>query len=142
MASIHAVIDTNILVSAIIAKRQTSAPAQILQAVLENKVNLITAEPLVLELAEVLNRKHIAKLHQRTPAQVNALVTAIAEISTIVTVHAIPPVSSDPDDDILFACAIAGNSHYIVTGDKKHVLALDTHKGIKVVTAQQFLQLL
>ena len=142
MSRIRAVIDTNILVSAVIATRPTSVPAQILQAIIDNKVQLVTTESLLIELADVLSRKHIVRLHRRDATQIQQLVAALAQISSIVLVDDIPPISDDLDDDVLFACALMGNASLIITGDKKHVLSIGEYKGIRVISAQQFVQML
>ncbi len=51
----------------------------------------------------------------------------------------IPDVSysPDPDDNKIIATAIAGHTNYIVTGDKRDLLALDTVENINIITARQ-----
>jgi len=50
-------------------------------------------------------------------------------------------VKSDPSDDIILATALAGQASYIVSGDK-HLLDLGVYRGIKVVTAIEFVKIL
>ena len=49
-------------------------------------------------------------------------------------------LSPDPDDNAILAAAIAGSADLIVSGDKKHVLALGQVAGIPVVTAREALE--
>lgn len=49
-------------------------------------------------------------------------------------------VKKDPDGNKILECAVSSNSDYIVTGDK-HLLDIKEYKGIKIVTAKQFLEL-
>ena len=49
-----------------------------------------------------------------------------------------PPVdlSPDPKDNLILAAAIAGKATLIVSGDKRHMLALGEAAGIPIVTAR------
>lgn len=48
-------------------------------------------------------------------------------------------VSPDPGDNFLLAMAQAGEADFLVTGDKKDVLALKTFGATRIVTARQML---
>jgi len=47
------------------------------------------------------------------------------------------PVSTDPDDDKFLACALAGNSTTIVSGDSD-LLNVSGYCGIKILTPKAF----
>ena len=47
--------------------------------------------------------------------------------------------SPDPDDNYLLALAAAGSADFLVTGDKRHLLALGVYQGAKIVTVRNFL---
>ena len=47
-------------------------------------------------------------------------------------------VKNDPDDNKIVECAVSCGADYIVTGDR-HLLDIKEYKGIKIVTAKQFL---
>lgn len=52
-----------------------------------------------------------------------------------------PPItdaSPDPDDNIFLAAAVEGEVDYIVSGDKKHLLSLGVYRGVRIITARQF----
>ena len=51
-------------------------------------------------------------------------------------------LSPDPTDNQILATAIAGGADLIVSGDKKHMLALREVDGISIVTARKALELL
>lgn len=42
--------------------------------------------------------------------------------------------STDPDDNVILATAIAGKPDLVVTGDAKHLLPLGEVQGIPIVT--------
>jgi hypothetical protein len=59
-----------------------------------------------------------------------------------VVVHELPEVdaASDEDDNMILATAIAGGADLIVTGDKSHLLALESVQGIPIVTPRAALE--
>ncbi len=62
-------------------------------------------------------------------------------IAALITKGTPPDVdlSPDPKDNPILAAAIAGKADLIVSGDKKHMLALGEVKGIPIVTARDAL---
>ena len=46
----------------------------------------------------------------------------------------------DPFDEMVLECAIAADAHCIVSGDKRHLLALREFRGVKIITADVFLK--
>ena len=51
-------------------------------------------------------------------------------------------LSEDPDDNPLLAMAIAGDVDYLVSGDKRDVLALKKVGKTSIVTARRFLTII
>ncbi|MBX3426023.1 MAG: hypothetical protein KF688_10120 [Pirellulales bacterium] len=48
-------------------------------------------------------------------------------------------VASDPADNVILATAVAGGAEYLVTGDKRHLLALPSGQACAIVTVRQML---
>jgi putative PIN family toxin of toxin-antitoxin system len=48
----------------------------------------------------------------------------------------------DQFDEMVLECALAAEADYIVSGDKKHLLALREFRGVKIITAEAFLKVL
>ena len=48
--------------------------------------------------------------------------------------------TTDPDDEMILECAQAAEADYIVSGDKKHLLALRQFRGIPIVSPADFLR--
>lgn len=44
-------------------------------------------------------------------------------------------------DRHVLECAIEANAHFLVTGDRKHLLPLREYQGIRIVTPAEFLVL-
>ena len=130
----HVVLDTNILVSALIAP--AGNPAAIYSAWVEGKFTLLTCAAHLDELLATLEKPRIAELIK--PYKAGRLVNQIKRLAE--DVGPLPPVNRSPDpmDDFLLALCEAGNADYLVTGDKSGLLALDRHKATRIVSASDF----
>ena len=47
---------------------------------------------------------------------------------------------ADPDDEMVLECALAAEVDFIVSGDKKHLLALRRFRGIPILSPSEFLR--
>ncbi len=125
------VLDTNILVSALIS--QAGPPGQVLAEVKRGRLTLITSVFQIAEVRRVLSRPHLRRVVAPDAAQdLMANIEAVGEV-----VGDLPDVtaSPDPDDNLILATAIAGRADRIVSGDKTDMLALGRVEGIPIVTA-------
>jgi uncharacterized protein len=128
------VLDTNILVSALISK--SAAPYAIYQAWRDKKLELLTCEAQLTEVREVTRRIAIAV--RIKPSEAGLLMNSLRYLATMQTDLSAVQRSSDPKDDFLLGLAQAGRAEYLVTGDKSGLLALRSHKGTKIVRANWF----
>ena len=128
------VLDTNILVSALIAP--AGNPAAIYNAWEDGKFTLLTCAHQLDELRATLHKPRVAELVK------DRLVNQIKKLAE--DVDPLPPVirSPDPTDDFLLAMSEAGKADYLVTGDKAGLLSLRTHRGTRIVTARAFAKLI
>ncbi len=128
------VLDTNILVSALIAP--AGKPAAIYSAWVEGKFTLLTCAAHLDELLATLQKPRVAELVK--PYKAGRLVNQIKRLAA--EVGPLPPVnrSPDPTDDFLLALCEAGHADYLVTGDKSGLLALARHKATRIVSARDF----
>ena len=128
------VIDTNILVSALIAP--AGKPAAIVDAWLDGKFTLLTCATHVDELRATLHKPRIAELIK--PYKAGRLVNQVRKLAA--DIDPLPRVerSSDPTDDFLLAMSHSGKADYLVTGDKSGLLALGRHKATRIVSAREF----
>ncbi len=128
------VLDTNIIVSALIAP--AGRPAAIIDAWVDGKFTLLTCAAHLDELRSTLLRPRVAELVK--PYKAGRLVNQIKRLAE--DVGALPSVerSPDPEDDFLLALSEAGNADYLVTGDKSGLLALARHKATRIVSASDF----
>lgn len=128
------VLDTNILVSALIVSKGN--PAAIYNAWQRGKFTLLTCSEDVDELRATLQKPRVADLIK--PHKAGRLVDQIKKLAE--DVGPLPRVrrSSDPHDDFLLALSEAGQARYLVTGDKSGLLSLRRHKGTEILSASKF----
>ena len=129
------IVDTNILISALLIGDSSSA--RLLEYWRQGTFTLITAEAQIEELTRVMR---YPKIRTRVaPALGNPLIEEMQDLA--IFMHALPFVerSSDPTDNYLLAMAEAGGADYLVSGDKRHVLALHEHAGTRIVTLRDFI---
>ena len=134
--TVKAVLDTNVLVSGLVAER--GAPRQILDAWLEGRYTPVTSLYLVEELVHVLSYPRIARRIHLDEEELGAILAGLLSTAEVTpgNLH-LPGVTRDPKDDPVVACAIEGEADYIVSGDQD-LLVLGTYGGVQVVTPRQF----
>ena len=132
---IRVVIDTNVLVSALI---KHGKPRHLVLQLLLGKNTVILSREMLAELADVLKRdEFIIK-----GSQIDRFLSDLVRKSRIVTIRShLKVISEDPDDDTVLNTAYSGKANYIVTGDK-HLLALRKFKGIELVKVTHMLEIL
>ena len=130
----RAVLDTNILVSALISP--AGHPAAIYDAWEDGKFTLLTCAEHLDELRATLQKPGVAELIK--PHQAGRLVNQVRKLAE--DIDPLPRVkrSPDPADDFLLALSEAGQADYLVTGDKSGLLSLDRHQATRIVSASDF----
>lgn len=132
------VIDTNLLVSALIAG---GAPSRLLDAARAGVFELCISEALLAELLDVLGRSHMAGRLQRAGLDGASTVEDLRKMALVVVPAAVSQVvASDPDDDHVLAAAVAAGAELIASGDRRDLLPLGSYEGIPIVTASEALE--
>ena len=135
---LRVILDTNIIVSGLISEH--GAPAKLLDAAIDRLYALVTSSEQLAEIGDVTRRPTVKPLV--TPATVGRFVNDLQRIGLML--KRLPRVqrSPDPADDYLLAMAEAAAADYLVTGDKRDLLALGAHGGTSIVTARAMLKVL
>ena len=130
------VLDTNVLVSALITKG--TPPNLLYEAWSRGEFQLVTSRVQIAELTRVLAYERLRPYIEPTEAQTIAETIDAAAI----VVEELPDVrlSPDPDDNAILAAAIAAAANLIVTGDRSHLLDLESVEGIPIVTPRAALR--
>jgi putative PIN family toxin of toxin-antitoxin system len=131
---VRAVIDTNVLVSAI---THNGKPRRLVLRLLETHTVILSSQMLA-ELADVLSREKFSV----SSSQVDRFLTSLVNACKIMPDNPrFKVVFEDPDDDVVINVAYSGKADYIVTGDK-HLLDLSQFKKTRIVTVNEMLETL
>lgn len=132
-----AVLDTNVLVSALIWDK--GKPNRLLHKCLRGEITLIVSQETLKELETILLRE---RKFDQTREDIDEYLALLSNHSTHVTPKTnISAVEADPSDNKFIECALEGKADYIVSGDK-HLLNIKEYKGVKILDCTRFLNLL
>jgi putative PIN family toxin of toxin-antitoxin system len=128
------VFDTNILFS---ATGWRGNPFQCVEQARAGNIEAVTCVELMEELTEKLELK-LGFSSEQSAETLADLLSFLRVVSISKTLNA---VSRDPDDDAVLECALEGNVRFVVSGDND-LLELQKFRGIKIVRAGKFLEIL
>ncbi len=131
---IRVVVDTNVLISAVISD---GPPRRLIDGCAENEITLVISQPLMQEFVEVLNRPKLKLSKEEIQHQAQALDRTAEKIDIISDVRV---VQEDPDDNKILATALDGKADYIISGDS-HLLDLEEFQRIPIMRVSEFLTL-
>lgn len=127
----RAVLDTNILISAILFK---GIPGRLLELAIAGSFRVVTSPTLLDELDEKLRGKF-----QLPSADADQVRSDLEELCDVVsTIPHLAILKDDPDDDRVLECAVAGRAEIIISGDR-HLLKLGSYDGIAILNVRQFM---
>jgi putative PIN family toxin of toxin-antitoxin system len=131
---IRVVLDTNIIVSALL--QPLGPPAQAFLLAVEASVQLFISGSVYAEYEEVVRRPRL-RLDENTIA---TALRVIREKSLWVRPTEAIQACADPDDDIFLECAQAARADFIVTGNIKDFPT--SWRDIRIISARRFLEVL
>jgi len=125
------VMDTNVFVSGVFF---SGPPYRILEAWQSGEFELVVSQDILDEyqrVGEILGKEHPG-------IDLNPILNFVIEHAKVYKPAKLKsPVCEDPDDDKFFACAMAGASRIIISGDK-HLLKVSGYEGIEVLKPREF----
>ena len=123
--------DTNFLISA--TQWETSVANKLLTFFIEKDIQIYTSEGILKEFKDVLQRDF-----KYSGDGADKIINYIKTFANIIEPpESIDIVEDDPDDNKIIECAIASNSEYIISYDK-HLLSLESFRGIKIIKPEDF----
>ena len=114
----YAVIDTNVLISALLSKKEDSATIKVLDAVFEGKIIPLYHQDILAEYDEVLHRE---KFHLQEKV-IQTVLEAVRQYGVEVFPQPTGAVLIDMDDLVFYEVAMEKreDNAYLVTGNQKH----------------------
>ncbi len=131
----YAVVDTNVIVSALITKNPDSPPRQVFRAMLTGDIIPLYHADILAEYEEVLSRK---KFHLQIET-IQTVLQAIREFGVEVVPRPTGEILIDMDDLVFYEVAMEkrDDDAYLVTGNQKHYPVRDF-----IVTPAEMLEIL
>ena len=129
----YAVIDTNVIVSALLAKHPDSAPVQVIEQVFDRVIVPMFNDEILSEYKEVLKRPKFLFAEDSVYDMLGAIIEAGVASERAESVEVFP----DPKDVVFYEVAISRNDSYLITGNIKHFPAKS-----KVVTPSQMIAII
>ena len=138
---IRAILDTNILVQAVMSSAP-SASALVLDAHYEGKFVLISSPASIDELIDVLLIPHIRQRHGMTDDEVLEFAASLQRRGERYPGNAdvAASVPRDITDRKLLALAVESNADFLVTNDHRHLLRLGLFGQTLIVGPAEFLR--
>lgn len=131
------IVDTNVVVAGLLTGNDASPVARILDGMLSAAFPFVVSEALLAEYRTVLVRPGPRKLHGLTVAEVETLLTDIAQQAIVLAPVTAPP-APDPGDQLLWELLVAREELLLVTGDR--VLQRDAGMRPRVVSPRLFVE--
>lgn len=127
------VYDTNILISGMVCG---GVLYECIKLAMTDKVEGVTCNEIINEFDEKLTTKL-----GYTQFRISRIISRLLGFLRVVKItNKFERITTDPDDNKIIECAIVGKATHIVTGDKRHLLPLKNYRGIRIVTAADFLR--
>ncbi|MGA7415335.1 MAG: putative toxin-antitoxin system toxin component, PIN family [Bryobacteraceae bacterium] len=133
-AKIRAVLDTNVVVSAVLTSGGAEAYTLDLAAV--RKIQIFATTAILAEYEGVLRRPKFSRI---SPQLINGALDLIRHVAILVKPTEILAVSADESDNRFLECAEAADADYLVTGNKRHFPA--RWKRTAVIGARELVEL-
>lgn len=129
------VLDTNVYVSAFTFPR--GVPWHVWRHALHRRYRLLVSPAIVREVTRIL-REDFHWEERQLRRRLKLLVRLGEMVTPQTTLHVI---TNDPDDNRILECAVEGQAHLIVSGDRD-LRRLKVYQGIPIVTPTDFLRTL
>ena len=113
---IYAVIDTNLLVSALITHNPEAATAKVVKLLLSNDFVPMYDSDIIAEYEEVLHRDKFPILPEAADALISYIIENGVEASRTDFAESMP----DEDDRVFYEVSLSNEDSFLVTGNLKH----------------------
>jgi putative PIN family toxin of toxin-antitoxin system len=136
---VKVVLDASVIVAAVATKNPRSASRVVIEAAARGACELVVTDEIEAEYLEAIARP---KVKRASPAGFDGHAFVAAVVAVAERVEPVPDVQvieGDPDDDKYVAAALAGHADVVLTFDRKHMLVLRAHQGIRFLTPGDFL---
>ena len=134
MGAVKVVIDTNVLISALLFG---GTPGKLIPLWQKHVIKPMASKEIIDEYLRVLTYPKF----ELDETEINFILyrEILPYFDIIDTPDDQPIIAKDTADDKFIHCALAGKAKYIITGDQ-HLLALKVYKGNQILSTSEFLK--
>ena len=132
---IRAVIDTNVVVSALLFGGR---PGLLVPLWKTGQIQAIACKEIIDEYIRVMTYPKFKLSEEEIHYLLHFEILPYFDVISVGLAHS-PIIQKDPSDDMFILCAEAGKANVIISGDQ-HLLSLKNYKKIKILNPEQFLK--
>lgn len=132
----NVVFDTNVLISATLW--HGSVAQKLLSKLIDIDISIFSSKEILAEYQNVLKRD----FGYTDEAFVIILEKVLSFLILVEPKEKVDIVKDDPDDNKIIECALASQSEYILTYDKKHLLKIKEYRDIQLLRPEEFFEIL
>jgi uncharacterized protein len=133
--SVTVVLDTNVLLSALLFKGSLTG---IIDLWKEGKIIPVFSQETFQEFNTALAYPKFSLSKDEIKAIIEEEILPYCDVTDIA--EKVEGLCSDPDDDKFISCAISAHADFIISGDKA-LIALKEYKSVKIIKPSDFLKL-
>ncbi len=131
------IVDTNVVVAALLTSRADSPVARVLDGMLAAAFPFAISDALLAEYGTVLRRPALRKAHGLASDEIDMILLDLAQHAIVVTPVPAPP-APDPGDQHLWELLVARKDLMLVTGEK--ALLRDRAMGPRILSPAAFVE--
>ena len=129
------VLDTNVVVSGL---NFPGNERLVVELALRGRFELFLSSFILEEVAGVLGRKFGWDEDRVTEAR-----RTLERAATVIEPQRLPDViEANEADNRVLECAVEASVDFLITGDRRHLLPLEKHQGVRILNAPRFLSVL
>ena len=114
--NVFAVIDTNVIVSALLARNPGAATVKVLEAFFQGRIMPLVNDEIIKEYADVLHRPKFRFPEELVNSVVRSIERTAIRPGRIFCEEEFP----DPKDAVFYEVALSKDDAYLITGNTKH----------------------
>jgi uncharacterized protein len=134
--TVKAVLDTNVLLSALLFRGTLAKIAELWK---EGTITPVFSRETFEEFNTALTYPKFSLSNDEIKAIIEEEVLPYCDVTDIT--EKIEGVCSDPDDDKFISCAVSASADFIISGDKA-LIAVKKYKSVKIIKPSDFLNLI
>jgi len=109
----------------------------VIEEAVNGNLDLVLLEPTMIELTRTLAEK--LDFNSKRLKETLSLLHDVSSDFQTSPGQVAEALTGDPDDDLILECAVVAGVGVVVSGDRKHLLPIGKHGGVRILAPQTFL---